>query len=138
MPEIYRAAHVFVLPSRGESIGLPPLEASMCGLPVIMTNCSGQQTYLREDNSYMIEIDRLQEIQSGQMHVHFWDGQKFPALTSPKVHEQLKKAMRSVYENYDEAKIRNGRMKKFILENFTWNHTANAASKRLIDIANRG
>ena len=100
MPLIYRAADCFVLPTRGEGGGLPPLESSMCGLPLIMTNCSGQQGYLRPDNSHMIEIDRLVEIQRGQMHLHYWDGQKFPALTSAEVHSDLKKAMREVYKDY--------------------------------------
>ena len=113
---------------------LPAVEASMCGLPIIMTNCSGQQMYLRENNSYMIEIDELVEIQRGQMHIHYWDGQKFPALTSEKVHNDLKKTMRSVYENYNEAKKRNKRLQQLVLSNFTWTHTANAAIKRLQEI----
>jgi glycosyltransferase involved in cell wall biosynthesis len=137
MPKLYRSAHAFILTSRGEGGCLTPLEASMCGMPVIMTNCSGQQGYLRPDNSYMIEIDRLKEIQPGQMGLHYWDGQQFPDLTSNKVHDQVKRAMRSVYENYAEAKNRNRNMQKFILENFTWNHTANAAAERINDIARR-
>lgn len=134
MPKIYRACDCFVLPTRGEGGGLPSLEASMCGLPVIMTNCSGQQGYLRANNSYMLEIDRLTEIQPGQMHLHYWDGQQFPALTSDKTHNDLKQLMRSVVNEYDEAKHRNQNMQKMILENFTWNNTANQAIARLKEI----
>lgn len=137
MPKLYRSANAFILTSRGESGGLPPLEAAMCGLPVIMTNCSGQQGYLRSNNSYMIEIDRLKEILPGQMGLHYWDGQQFPDLTSNKVHDQVKRAMRSVYEDYSEAKTRNRNMQKFILENFTWNHTANAVAARINEIVKR-
>jgi len=134
MPKLYRAADVFILTTRGEGGGLPPLEASMCGLPVIMTNCSGQQGYLRADNSYMIDIDRIAPVQPGQMHLHYWDNHEFPQLTSDSVHKQVKQIMRHVYENRDEAKDRNKRMQKFILENFTWNHTANAAIARLKEV----
>ena len=102
-----------------------------------MTNCSGQQGYLRQNNSYMIEIDRLTKIQSGQMHLHYWDGQEFPALTSPKVHNQLKQIMRNVYENREESKEKVKQMQKFIFENFTWNHTANAAITRIKEIATK-
>ena len=137
MPKLYRAADAFVLPTRGEGGGLPPLEASLCGLPVIMTNCSGQQGYLRDDNSFMIEIDHLEVIQSGMMHLHYWDGQKFPALKTKDVHNQLRAAMRAVYENYSEAKRRNRRMQKLILEKFTWNNTANMASERIQSIAKK-
>lgn len=134
MPKMYRAANAFVLPSRGEGGGLPPLEASLCGLPIIMTNCSGQQMYLRPDNSYSIEIDRLEPVRPGQMHIHYWDGQKFPALTSDKVHQDLRQAMRAVFENYDEAQRRNRNLQKLIMENYTWNHTALLASQRLQEI----
>ncbi len=137
MPKMYRSANCFVLPSRGEGGGLPPLEASLCGLPVIMTNCSGQQMYLQPDNSYMIEIDRLEEVRRGQMNIHYWDGQKFPALTSPDVHNQLRKAMRSVVQDYAEAKRRNKNLQKLVMEKFTWNHTALLAADRLREIHKR-
>jgi len=134
MPKLYRSANCFVLSSRGEGSCLPPVEASLCGLPIIMTNVSGQQMYIRNDNSFPIEMDKLVEIQQGQMHLHYWDGQKFPALTSPKVHNDLRKSMRYVFENYEEAKQRNHKMQKLITEQFTWNNTANAALKRLQEI----
>jgi glycosyltransferase involved in cell wall biosynthesis len=137
MPKLYRSANAFVLPSRGEGGCLPPLEASLCGLPVIMTNVSGQQGYLRPDNAYLIEMDRLEEITPGTMHLHYWDGQKFPALKSKEVHMQLRKAMREVYENYADAQRRNKRLQRMVLEKFTWNNTANAASERLQAIAKK-
>ena len=131
MPMLYRAANCFVLCSRGEGGGLPPLEASLCGLPIIMTNCSGQQQYLRKDNSYMIDIDQITEMQPGQMHLHYWDGQQFPALTSSGVIKQTRRHMRQVYENYQEAIKKNRNLQRLVLEKFTWNSTANAAIKRL-------
>jgi glycosyltransferase involved in cell wall biosynthesis len=134
MPKLYRSANCFVLPTRGEGGGLPPLEASMCGLPVIMTNCSGQQMYLRPDNSYMLEFDRLEEVRPGQMKIHYWDGQKFPAMTSPDVHNQLRQIMRSVVNDYAEAQSRNKRLQKLIMDKYTWNHTAILAADRLKEI----
>lgn len=38
--ELYRRAMAFVYPSRYEGFGLPPLEAMMCGCPVISSNAS--------------------------------------------------------------------------------------------------
>ncbi len=137
MPKLYRSANAFILPSRGESGNLCAPEASLCGLPVIMTNCSGQQGYLRKDNSFMIEPDQLVEMQPGQSHLHFWDGQKFPALTSQGVHDQVKNAMREVYENHTAAKERNKNLQRLILEKFTWNSTANAAITRLREISKK-
>lgn len=137
MPKLYRSANAFVLPTRGEGGNLCALEASLCGLPVIMTNCSGQQGYLRKDNSFMIEPDQLITIQPGQMHVHYWDGQKFPALTSANVHNQLKQAMREVHENPEKAKKRNKKLQKLTIKSFTWNNTTNAAINRLTIIAQK-
>ena len=134
MPQLYRAADCFVLPSRGEGSNLCSPEASLCGVPVIMTNVSGQQMYLRKDNAFLIEMDHLAEVRTGQMHLHYWDGQKFPALTSPEVLNQLKKAMRYVVEHPEEAQKRNRRLQKLIKEEYTWNNTANAAIRRLREI----
>ena len=114
---------------------LPPLEASLCGLPVIMTNCSGQQGYLRKDNSYPIEVDQIVEMQPGQMHIHYWDGQKFPALTSSKFHNSLKETLRQVYNNYDDAKLKNKKLQQMIMNKFTWNTNTNLALERLRQIS---
>lgn len=134
MPQLYRAADCFILTSRGEGSCLPPVEASLCGLPVIMTNVSGQQMYLREDNAYLIEMDHLTKMRAGQMHLHYWDNQEFPDLTSASVRDRVKKAMRNVMKNKDEAVKRNKNLQNLIKQNFTWNNTANAAIKRLKEI----
>jgi len=134
MPNLYRSADCFVLPTRGEGSNLCAPEASLCGLPIIMTNVSGQQMYLRDDNAFLVEMDHLTEMQTGQMHLHYWDGQKFPALTSPDVKAQLRKHMRYVFENLDTAKERNKKLQKLVKEQFTWTHTANAAIERLRQI----
>jgi glycosyltransferase involved in cell wall biosynthesis len=134
MPQLYRSADCFVLPSRGEGSNLCGPEASLCGLPVIMTNVSGQQMYLRPDNAFLIEMDALTEMRTGQMHLHYWDGQKFPALVSPEVRKHLREAMRYVIEHPDEARMRNRKLQRLIKEQFTWNNTANAAIARLRQI----
>jgi glycosyltransferase involved in cell wall biosynthesis len=38
LPDIYRAAKLFVYPSFAEGFGIPPLEAMACGVPVISSN----------------------------------------------------------------------------------------------------
>ncbi|MEP7272228.1 MAG: glycosyltransferase family 1 protein [Acidobacteriota bacterium] len=40
LPELYRAAKVFVYPSLFEGFGLPPLEAMACGTPVVTSSTS--------------------------------------------------------------------------------------------------
>ena len=42
--------------------------------------------------------------------------------------------MRHVVDNYDEAKSRNRKLQHLILNEFTWNNTANTAAERLREI----
>jgi GT2 family glycosyltransferase/glycosyltransferase involved in cell wall biosynthesis len=54
VPSLYRSAHVFTLPSRGEGCGYPYLEAMAAGLPVVGTDCSAMADYLDETTGYPV------------------------------------------------------------------------------------
>jgi glycosyltransferase involved in cell wall biosynthesis len=43
--KLYQQYHVICQPSRGEGFGLVPLEARACGVPVVMTTCSGHSEH---------------------------------------------------------------------------------------------
>lgn len=109
-------------------------EASLCGLPVIGTNASGQQMFLRENNSYLFEIDRLTKIQPGMMHVHYWDNQLFPMLTSDKVIKDIRKLMREVYENKGKARKRNKKLQKLVKSEYRVERIAEKAKEKLEEI----
>lgn len=134
MPRVYRACDAFVLPSRGEGFGIPYTESSLCGLPVIATNHSGHTMFLKENNSKLIDIDRKSPLQSGLMHVHYWDNQLFPELKSEKFISDTRKAMRYVYENYEECKNKNKILSQFISDNYNINTVSELAAERLRQI----
>lgn len=46
----YSQFHGVVQPSRGEGFGLIPLEARACGVPVVMTSCTGHDEHAYERN----------------------------------------------------------------------------------------
>jgi phosphatidylinositol alpha-1,6-mannosyltransferase len=48
LPDLYRAAHVFVMPSTGEGFGIVFLEAAACGLRVVAGNRDGSVDALGE------------------------------------------------------------------------------------------
>lgn len=51
---LYDICHAFVLPTRGEGVGLPFLEAMASGKPVIATGWGGQMDFLTNRNSFLI------------------------------------------------------------------------------------
>lgn len=54
---IYNDCDCFVFPSRGESFGLPPLEAMACNKPIIVTNWGGMLDFCNNENAYLIDYD---------------------------------------------------------------------------------
>lgn len=134
MPSIYKAMNAYVLFSRGEGFGIPYAEASMCGVPVISTNHSGQTMFLNKENSTLVDIDELAEVQNGMMHVHYWDGQVFPKLTSEDFIKNAGKSLREVFTNYEKALKKNITLKSFLTENYNIGRVSEAIKSRLTEI----
>jgi len=137
LPSFYKSSSAYVCLSRGEGAGLPYCEASLCGLPIIATNCSGQTMFLKESNSFLVNIDKIIKMPEEQMGTHYWDGQLFPSLTSNDFIKGASKTMRYVFENYKEAKSRNNILKKFIADNYNRNTVSLLAIERLKKIWNK-
>ena len=102
--------HCFVFPSRGEGLGLPPIEAMARGIPTITTKASGMLEY--SDLAITIEPSGLVPAKYDLEVIANW--------VEPDI-ELLKKAMWHVYKNYqlykDLAVSRAAQVKKrFSLE----------------------
>lgn len=82
MPRLYAAADVYLAPSRGEGWGRPHMEAMSCGVPVIATRWSGNLEFQTDDNSWLIGIEGLEEIDARE-EFPFYRGQRWakPSLT---------------------------------------------------------
>ena len=96
---LYRSCNVYVQPSRGEGYGLPYIEASMCGLPVVSTKWGGQLDFLNDSNSTLVEIDKMEKL-SSQTGVYFWDSESMPYLLTDSFIKRFGMAMRENYEDY--------------------------------------
>lgn len=135
MPGLYRYCHALVLPTRGEGFGLPFLEASLCGLPVIGTRYSGQTMFLNDDNSYLLDVDGFST--ADQTGVHYWDGQSFPELKSEETIMKLGKLMREVFTNYDAARNKNKLLQQEAVQNYSCDAIGRVAKDRLAEIWHR-
>lgn len=134
MPRIYKSCNAYVTSTRGEGFCLPVCEASLCGLPVIATNISGHTMFLKNFNSFLVDIDQLIKIPSGTTNVHYWDNQLFPSLTSKDFIKKYGDTMRYVYNNYKEAKEKNNILKDFIKNTYNNDNISNAIKNRLENI----
>jgi glycosyltransferase involved in cell wall biosynthesis len=110
LPRMYKAAHAFVLPSRGEGWGRPLVEAMSMSLPVIATNWSGPTEYLTEENSYPLLVDRMSEVMEGPFEGHLW--------AEPSI-DKLQVLMRRVMTNVEEANMRGRRAREDMIRRFS-------------------
>jgi len=96
---LYRSCDAFVLPSRGEGYGLPYLEASLCGIPVLGTNVSSIKDILNDSNSCLIDIDKLSPVPKGSTGCYFWDEHIMADLKEESFIDRLAEGMIDMYKN---------------------------------------
>jgi len=103
-----------------------------CGIPVIATRCGGQLDFLNDENSYLCEIEGFgMEKQEMREISSYYEGMPFAVLGN-KCYESLRDHMRYVYNNPEKGKAKAQILRKHILDNFTWEHTANKMYERLV------
>lgn len=121
MRSIYSTADVFVLPSRGEGVGLPYMEAMASGIPCIATGWGGQTDFINRNNGYLIDYD----LAPTQVNAHKGISPSFNQLFTNEMHwaeprvESLRKIMRDVYNNQELAKTK-GEVSRKTMELMTW------------------
>ncbi|MCR8636757.1 glycosyltransferase family 4 protein [Paenibacillus radicis (ex Xue et al. 2023)] len=101
---IYTLGDAFVLPTRGEGVGLPFLESLSSGVPVIATGWGGHKDFLTHRNSFLISY-KLRNPASSMNSRHSISRQ-FRGLFAEKGQQwaevdlsSLKKQMRAAYQN---------------------------------------
>lgn len=109
LASLYRACDAFVLPSRGEGLGRPYLEAMATGLPTIGTAWGGNLDFMTPENSYLIVVDGLEpaEFLPGVGLSQTASGEP-PRWARPSV-AHLREQMRRVFSNRREAAARGER-----------------------------
>lgn len=95
LASLYRTVHCFVLPSRGEGIGRPFLDAMKHGLPIIASGWGGQREFLNEDNSFLCSYKLVDVPETGYLESPGFFGARW-AETDP---ENLKQQLLEVFHN---------------------------------------
>lgn len=124
LANLYRSAHCFVMPHKGEGFGLTLAESMSTGMPCIATGYSGVTDFFDDEVGYPIGYKMGEGIVT---FVGTNDTQgtqlAYPNLT------ELCNSMIYVFENYDEA-LRKGKKASKRMRKFTWNKSA----QTLVDI----
>lgn len=133
---LYTLGNAFVLPTRGEGVGLPFLESLASGVPVIATGWGGQMDFLTHKNAFLIPY-RLQNPSVSMKSPHAISrkfsnlfAQKGQQWAEPDLHS-LKKLMRKAYESPELCK-RKGRQGRRDVLDLSWNR-AGALMKRAVE-----
>jgi glycosyltransferase involved in cell wall biosynthesis len=127
MADVYAQVDCFAIPSKSEGWGMPHREASMMGVPTIVTRYSGLDDGHTDDWATIVLDDwQLAEIPHGYAdHV---DGQWAQVNVN-----ELTRAMRWCYENQREAKAKALQGAAWLRQNQTWQHSGQA----LLDLVER-
>ena len=123
---LYAASDAFVLPSRGEGLGRPYLEAMAAGLPVIGTGWGGNLDFMSQDNSYLIEVDGLEPAAS-EPGLDFFRGRRWARPSLP----HLRELLRRVVERPEEAGAKAQRARADVLAGWTADQTGDGLAREV-------
>lgn len=120
MPQLFKAADAFVLPSRGEGWGMPVMEAMAMGLPAIATNCSGLVDFMTESNSLLIPVTEYRQFR----------GWKHGQLAVPSL-AHTRAFMRYLFANPQEGLEIGKRARQHVVNNFSQEAVADTLAQQL-------
>lgn len=118
--------HCLVFPSRGEGIGLPPIETMARGIPTIVTNATG----MSESALFGIPLEKHTSVDAVYRGIT-WDGSSGQWVEPEK--EELEEKMFYVYHNYQRVKADAMLKAPLLREKFN----LDVMAKRFVDIISR-
>jgi glycosyltransferase involved in cell wall biosynthesis len=116
-------------PTRAEGAGLPILQALSCGKFVITTNYSAHTEFCTKDNSYLIDIDTLEEAYDGI----WFHGEGKWAHIGNKEKEQCVDYMRAIHQKKQSGEELVNTAGIETAKRFSWQNTAEILVEALKD-----
>ena len=111
---VYATAHCYLQPSRGEGFGLQPLQAMAQGMPTILTQAHGHESFAHYGYGLSTTFEKADYFIYGDSG-DWW----LPNL------DELCDYMRYVYDNYDAACERGRFAAQAVAAEWKWTDTAN-------------
>jgi glycosyltransferase involved in cell wall biosynthesis len=134
LPRLYKLAHCFVLPHRGEGWSLCLSEAMSMEVPSIGTGWSGNTEFMDQSNSYLIDVIDFREINEEMSKITpNYKGHKWAEPSEA----HLRQLMRRVYDHYDEAKKKAKKGRQDLIKNFSWKPVTDKIKEAIKDLNNK-
>jgi glycosyltransferase involved in cell wall biosynthesis len=124
---LYRSADCFVTASRGEGWDMPLMEAMACGLPAIATDWGAHREFVHPGIAYPLAV---RGTVPAVAKCPYYEGFSW-ADPDP---DHLRRLLREVYENRDEARRRGLAAAQEMAERWTWRNAARRIVKRLVAV----
>ncbi|WP_240417719.1 glycosyltransferase [Paenibacillus periandrae] len=133
---LYASGHAFVLPTRGEGVGLPFLEALSSGVPVIATRWGGQMDFLNNRNSLLINYKLQPPARSMKKSISpsfgYLFAQRGQLWAEPSL-RHLKKQMRYAYQHPAICRQK-GQQGRKDMRKHSWNRSGIAMKHALMKV----
>jgi len=130
MNALLKKSDCFVFPSRGEGLGIPPLEAMATGVPVIAPNKHGIAQYYNKKCMLKVKSQKIKAI-----YAHF-KGEDCGRMVKCSISDLARK-MRFAYDNQEKMKKMGQIASEYAAKNYTYRHTAKKLSEVFHDLANQ-
>jgi len=132
MAGIYRACDGYICASRGEGFGLPLVEASACGLPVVAPRAFSYAEFLTQENSFLFEPDGFRKIPGGERISPWYKDQEFVHYGDRAI-DEFSERLREVRTNSPRAVLRAAALRTRILSRYTWDAAAGELMQALME-----
>jgi glycosyltransferase involved in cell wall biosynthesis len=120
-------SHIVCQPSRAEGFGLVPLESAACGVPVVVTNCTGHTEHVPDLPAKIIVP-----------HGESGPSEDYPGATAPTVRaEHIASALEMARDSWLEAKDAAVEGAPSLAERWSWENKTGPVLKTLVRDAER-
>jgi glycosyltransferase involved in cell wall biosynthesis len=114
MPRLYAAADAYVLPSRGEGVGRPYMEAMATGIPTVGSNWSGNTEFMHPEETWLIDGEVVDVAEDAELANDLYFGHRwFEADT-----DELARVLQEIAGNPEAARAKGAAARDRLEEEF--------------------